>query len=235
MSTVPKTSKLSVIIPTLNEAGRLNAALESLRPGRDLEVIIADGGSSDATVAIAEKSGARVVTSRPGRAFQQNAGAAAAGGEILLFLHADTRLPADFAELSRACLSENGVAAGAFSLSIELAGPAIRFIEKMANLRSRLLQRPYGDQALFMTRRNFARIRGFPEIEIMEDFALVGKLRQLGRIKTLPAAAATSGRRWQKLGVVKTTLINQAIVIGYLLGRSPTSLASWYRISSSSR
>ncbi|MCA1765590.1 MAG: hypothetical protein LC633_05000 [Desulfobulbaceae bacterium] len=105
----------------------------------------------------------------------------------------------------------------------------------MANLRSRLLQRPYGDQALFMTRRNFARIGGFPEIEIMEDFALVGKLRQLGRIKTLPAAAATSGRRWRKLGVVRTTLINQAIVIGYLLGRSPTSLASWYRISSSCR
>ncbi|MFN2366807.1 MAG: glycosyltransferase family 2 protein, partial [Desulfurivibrionaceae bacterium] len=153
----------------------------------------------------------------------------------LLFLHADTRLPADFAELSRACLAEKDVAAGAFSLSIELAGPAIRFIEKMANLRSRLLQRPYGDQALFMTRRNFARIGGFPEIEIMEDFALVGKLRQLGRIKTLPAAAATSGRRWRKLGVVRTTLINQAIVIGYLLGRSPTSLASWYRISSSCR
>jgi len=235
MSTVPKISKLSIIIPTLNEADKLGAALESLRPGRDLEVIVADGGSSDATVAIAEKGGVRVVSSRPGRGLQQNAGAAAAAGEILLFLHADTRLPPDFAELSRACLGENGVAAGAFSLSIELAGPAIRFIERMANLRSRLLQRPYGDQALFMTRRNFASIGGFPEIEIMEDFALVGKLRQLGRIKTLPAAAVTSGRRWQKLGVVRTTLLNQAIVIGYLLGRSPTSLASWYRISSSCR
>ncbi|MDF1578796.1 MAG: TIGR04283 family arsenosugar biosynthesis glycosyltransferase [Desulfurivibrionaceae bacterium] len=235
MSTVPKTSKISVIIPTLNEADNLRATLESLRPGRDLEIIVADGGSSDATVRIAEQGGAKVVTSRPGRSFQQNAGAAAAAGGILLFLHADTRLAADFAGAIRACLNEKGVAAGAFSLSVEMAGPAIRFIEIMANLRSRLLQQPYGDQGLFMTRENFTTSGGFPEIEIMEDFVLVGKLRNLGRIKTLPAVAVTSGRRWQKLGIARTTLINQAIVIGYLFGRSPTSLASWYRISSRAR
>jgi rSAM/selenodomain-associated transferase 2 len=235
MSTAPQTSKISVVIPTLNEADNLAATLASLGNKDKPEIIVADGGSSDATIRIAESFAAKVVTSRAGRSFQQNAGAGAAGGEILLFLHADTRLVSNFAELVRACLDEQGVAAGAFSLSVDMAGQAIRFVEAIANLRSRLLQQPYGDQALFMTRQNFEKSGGFPEIAIMEDFALVGQLRTLGRIKTLSAPAATSGRRWQKLGILRTILINQAIVIGYLLGRSPTSLANWYRISSSAR
>lgn len=235
MSTAPKTSRISVIIPTLNEAANLDAALEPLRDNPDLEIIVADGGSSDATASLAAEAGARLVNSGTGRGVQQNCGAAAATGEILLFLHADTRLPEDFAGLIHACLNEKGVAGGAFSLSINTERPPLRLIAALANLRSRLLQLPYGDQALFMTRKNFARIGGFPEIEIMEDFALVGKLRKLGRIRILTARVTTSGRRWQKLGILRTTLINQAIVIGYLLGRSPTSLASWYRISSRSR
>jgi len=224
-----------VVIPTLNEADNLSATLELLGDKHNLEIIVADGGSSDATRTIAATAGAKVVTSKRGRGFQQNAGAAAASGEILLFLHADTFLAENFPELVCACLGERGVAAGAFSLSIDLKLFGVRFIEIMANLRSKLLQRPYGDQAIFMTRKNFEKVGGFPEIEIMEDFVLVGKLRKLGRIRTLSAAAATSGRRWQKLGILRTTLINQAIIIGYLLGLSPTSLANWYRISSRAR
>jgi rSAM/selenodomain-associated transferase 2 len=235
MSTTPKTSSISVIIPTLNEADNLGATLGPLQNIAELEIIVADGGSSDATTRIAKAAGARVITSRPGRSFQQNGGAAAATGDILLFLHADTLLPIGFDQMVRACLERDTVAAGAFKLSIDMGGIRKSFIETMANYRSKLLQLPYGDQALFMTRENFVKVGGFPEIEIMEDFALVGKLRKLGRVETLSAAVITSGRRWQKLGIFRTTLINQAIVIGYLLGLSPTSLASWYRISSKAR
>lgn len=235
MSIAPKTSSISVIIPTLNEADNLAATLLPLQNLAGLEIIVADGGSSDATISIAKAAGARVITSRPGRSYQQNGGAAVASGEILLFLHADTLLPTKFAELLRASLNRDTVAAGAFSLSINMAGVAIKFIETMANCRAKLLQLPYGDQALFMTRENFIKTGGFPEIAIMEDFALVSKLRKMGRIETLPETVSTSGRRWQKLGIFRTTLINQAIIIGYLLGRSPTSLANWYRISSKAR
>lgn len=235
MSIAPKTSTISVIIPTLNEADNLAATLVPLQNIPGLEVIVADGGSSDATLAIAETAGVKIVTSRPGRSYQQNRGVAAATGAILLFLHADTILPTGFSQMIRHCLRQNKVVAGAFSLAINAPGAAINFIATMANCRAKLLQLPYGDQALFMTKENFMKIGGFPEIEIMEDFALIGKLRKLGRIKILPTAVITSGRRWQKLGIIRTTLINQMIVIGYLLGRAPTSLANWYRNSSKAR
>jgi hypothetical protein len=127
------------------------------------------------------------------------------------------------------------VAAGAFSLAVDLPGITIRFIEKIANWRSRWLQLPYGDQALFMTAETFQRAGAFPEIEIMEDFALLRILGKRGKIRILPATVVTSGRRWQKLGILRTTLINQAMIIGYFLGRSPASLANWYRRSSRAR
>lgn len=232
MSTVPKTSYISVIIPTLNEAGLLGATLRALQNIAGTEIIVADGGSCDSTIAVASAAGARVITSPAGRAIQQNSGAAIATGEILLFLHADTLLPTAFAQMIRTCLSQERTVAGAFKLAIDLPGPGITFITAMANARAKFLQLPYGDQGLFLTRKNFDKIGGFPQITIMEDFALVRKLRSLGRIRILPAAVLTSGRRWQKTGYFRTTLINQALVLGYLLGRSPTSLASWYRRSS---
>lgn len=235
MSIAPKTSTISVIIPTLNEEDNLAATLAPLQHATGLEIIVVDGGSSDATVAIAKAAGVKTITSRPGRNYQQNRGAAVTTGDILLFLHADTLLPAGFDRMIRQCLGQSKIVAGAFSLAINAPGAAINFIATMANYRAKLLQLPYGDQALFMTRENFMKSGGFPPITIMEDFALIGQLRKLGRIKTLPAIVTTSGRRWQKLGVIRTTLINQAVVIGYLLGRSPTSLANWYRSSSKAR
>jgi rSAM/selenodomain-associated transferase 2 len=200
-----------------------------------LEIIVADGGSSDNTVAIAESFGARVVRADRGRAGQQNRGAAAAGGEILLFLHADTILPAGFGEAVRTCLARPAAVAGAFRLAIAGPGRGLRLIEALANWRSRRLRMPYGDQALFLRRQTFLRLGGFPEQEIMEDFELVRRLRQLGRIELLELAVSTSARRWRQLGPIRTTLINQAIILGYLLGCSPYSLASWYRSSSRSR
>jgi rSAM/selenodomain-associated transferase 2 len=235
MSTDPKTSLISVIIPTLNEEATLAETLARLHGIDGLEVIVADGGSKDRTIALAEEAGAMVLSSRPGRGQQQNSGAATATGDILLFLHADTILPDGFPAMIRNSLDLAGVAAGAFSLAIDLPGITIKFIEKMANWRSRWLQLPYGDQALFVKADTFQQAGGFPEIEIMEDFALLRVLGKTGKIMIRPEKVLTSGRRWQKLGVLRTTLINQAMIIGYFLGRSPTSLASWYRRSSRAR
>ncbi len=235
MSIAPKTSTISVIIPTLNEAEHLARTLVPLRCEPDLELIVADGGSRDATVEIAQDLGATVVHGEPGRGSQQNRGAAAASGEILLFLHADTTLPAGFGGAVRECLARPGVVAGAFRLAIAGADRALRLIATGANWRARFLQMPYGDQALFLRRSNFTRLGGFPEQEIMEDFELVRGLKKLGRIELLELAASTSDRRWRALGTARTTLLNQTIIIGYLLGCSPYSLASWYRSSSRAR
>jgi rSAM/selenodomain-associated transferase 2 len=158
-----------------------------------------------------------------------NKGAAAASGEALVFLHADTRLPADFRPLILTALAQTGVVAGAFLLSIDSRAAGIRFIERMAAVRSRYLQLPYGDQALFMNKSVFDAIGGFPDIPIMEDFILMRHLRGKGKIEILPAAVITSPRRWQHFGILKTWLINQMIVIAFYLGISPERLARWYR------
>jgi rSAM/selenodomain-associated transferase 2 len=235
MTIAPKNSTISVIIPTLNEADYLAKTLAPLRAEPNLELIVADGGSLDGTTDIAQSLGAMVIRGKPGRGRQLNGGAATASGEILLFLHADTILPADFGAAVRRCLTSPAVVAGAFRLGIDGANWSLRLIETLANWRARQMRMPYGDQALFLRRSTFSRLGGFPEQEIMEDFELVRRLRKLGRIEMLELTASTSDRRWRTLGVARTTLINQAVIIGYLLGRSPYSLASWYRSLSNSR
>lgn len=217
---------ISIIIPTLNEGANLQ---ETLAPLSRAEILVVDGGSSDRTVAIAAAFGAKVVKSLPGRSRQMNAGASVASGEILLFLHADTRLPDGFADAVREILAEPGTIAGAFRLRIEGDLAGLRWVERGVNWRSRYLQFPYGDQGLFLRADTFAKIGGFPDLPIMEDFELVRRLRRLGRVAIAATAIQTSGRRWQKLGVVKTTLINQIVIAGYLLGVSPDRLAQWYR------
>jgi len=235
MSTAPKISIISVIIPTLNEAELLPPALSPLKGEAGLEIIVADGGSSDATTDTARTLGAKVIQVERGRARQQNSGAAAASGEILLFLHADTILPAGFGSAVRRCLAQPAVIGGAFRLSIAGSDRGLRLIEALANWRARRLQMPYGDQAIFLRRTTFIQLGGFPEQEIMEDFELIRRLKKLGRIELLEPEASTSARRWQRLGIVRTTLINQALIIGYFLGCSPYSLANWYRSSSRAR
>jgi len=229
MSIVPKTSTISVIIPTCNEAVNLLTILTALT-GEDLvEVVVADGGSVDGTGELAKATGVRVVGTLPGRARQQNAGAAVATGEFLLFLHADTTLPAGFAVAVRDALARPGVVAGAFRLRIAGEGRGLRLVEWLANWRSQWLQMPYGDQALFMRRKSFIAVGGFPDLEIMEDFELVRRLRKVGKVELLERTVATSARRWQRLGVVRTTLINQLVIVGYFLGVAPARLADWYR------
>jgi hypothetical protein len=220
---------ISVVIPALNEAGQLGQTLSGLAPGRDIEVIVADGGSTDATLEIARAAGARALALRAPRSLQMNAGAAAAAGDLLLFLHADTRLPGDFRHHIREASTRPGAAAGAFRLRIDAAGRGLRLIERAANWRARRLQMPYGDQALFMRRDIFWESGAYLPIPIMEDFELVRRLRRRGRIVLAAGSAATSARRWQRIGPMKTWLINQRVVIGYCLGVAPQRLAAWYR------
>ncbi len=221
--------EISVIIPVLNEAKVIGAALRQVPRTKGVEVIVVDGGSRDSTANIAEANGARLIHTAAGRARQMNAGAAIARGEILLFLHADTQLPPDFARLVCETLSCPGVVAGAFRLRINSPRPSLRAIEALANFRSNLMQAPYGDQALFLRADCFRAAGGFPEMPIMEDFEFMRRLRSRGRISIAPATALTSGRRWERLGVLRTTLVNQAIILAYLLGVAPERLARWYR------
>lgn len=219
---------LSIIIPTLNEEGRLAATLSALPD--DVEVIVADGGSKDATRALAGKFGARVVTAAPGRARQMNRGAMAARGEVLLFLHADTLLPENFQEEIRACLGREGAVAGAFRLHLVGEKKGLRIISWGANMRTRLLQLPYGDQALFMERSVFAEIGGFPDVALMEDFMLVRDLRKKGKIILSEEYVQSSGRKWQRQGLMRTTLVNQLIIAGFFLGLSAEFLAHLYGV-----
>ncbi len=220
--------RISIIIPTLNEAANIANTLTSIQNASDAEIIVVDGGSNDETVALARSCGAKVIISPPGRAGQMNEGAAAAEGEVLIFLHADTRLPEGFEHHVHQVLAHPGVAAGAFELRIEAPLRRLRIIERIANLRSRKLQMPYGDQAIFLRADLFREVGGFPDMPIMEDFELIRRLRHRGRIIIAPAPAVTSARRWMNMGIWRTTLINQLAIIFYFLGVSPYRIAHWY-------
>ena len=229
MSIDLKTSSISIIIPTLNEAETVGALLSQLQGIAGVEVIVVDGSSHDGIAAIVEKSEARLIQTSAGRALQLNKGAEEARGDILLFLHSDTKLAPGFVEQVRETLNQPGVSAGAFQLSIDGHGFGLRVIEWLANCRSKVLQMPYGDQGIFVSTDTFFSVGSFPPQPIMEDFELMRKLKKKGTVKILSLHATTSPRRWEKLGIWKTTLINQAIIIGYFLGISPEKLAEWYR------
>ena len=223
-------SKISIIIPTLNEATQIATTIQNAQIANGIEIIIVDGGSQDNTLECAQNLGVKVFFSpQPGRAAQMNFGATQATGDILLFLHADTQLPPHYDGLIRAALAQPGVMAGAFQLGIDSPEMSLRLVEKMVIVRSRFFQLPYGDQALFLTQETFKTCGGFPDLPIMEDFEFVRRLKPQGKIVLVPASVTTSARRWQKLGVFKTTIINQMIVLGYYLGVSPQQLRNWYR------
>jgi rSAM/selenodomain-associated transferase 2/rSAM/selenodomain-associated transferase 1 len=220
--------QISVIIPTLNEADKIRKTLANLKNYQGTEIIVADGGSQDETVEIAKSMGARVLESFPSKATQMNAGADEASAGVLLFLHADTLLPEEFEKYVLVTLARDKVAAGAFSLGIKSDAGGLRFIERVANWRSRFFQLPYGDQALFISRDLFYEIGGFPDIPIMEDFELIRRLKRRGKIVILPESVQTSPRRWLNYGILKTWLLNQFIVLAYCLGISPQRLSRWY-------
>ena len=220
--------RLSIIIPTLNEAQVIKRTISDLTKNRRVEIIVVDGGSQDNTVQLTQSRGICVITSAPSKAKQMNVGAAAAKGDVLLFLHADTRLPDKFADKVLSAAAQNGFCAGAFKLRINSDAPGLRFIERVANWRSRFLQMPYGDQGIFVGHDLFHEIGGFPEIPIMEDYEFIRRVRRKGKITILPEAVLTSPRRWLHFGIFKTWILNQIIIGAYYLGISPHRLSHWY-------
>lgn len=229
-------NKISIIIPTLNEAANLATTLYLAQQGYDIEIIVVDGGSQDQTVAIAQSLRVQILSATLGRANQMNAGAKIATGDILLFLHADTRLPWGFDTAIRQNLeNDSQLVAGAFELQIDDSRWIFRIIEKLVNWRSHFFSLPYGDQAMFLKTKTFWELGGFANLPIMEDFQLVQRLQKQGKIAIIPLPVVTSARRWQKLGVCKTTLINQLIIIAYFCGVPPQQIAQWYRRNNSTK
>jgi rSAM/selenodomain-associated transferase 2 len=190
--------------------------------------LVVDGGSTDQTLKEVVARDLTPIASAPGRGIQQHVGAQSATGDILLFLHCDTALPEKFADYIRAVLRRKNVAAGAFRLAINGPEAGLRLIEAGANLRSILLGFPYGDQALFMRRETYFVAGGFPKQPIMEDVVLVRRLKKLGKVVLAPASVITSARRWQRHGLIKTTVINQLMLLGRAGGVSSQQLARWY-------
>ena len=216
---------ISIIIPTLNEEENIISCLEATTQAINVERLIVDGGSSDGTVAKAKSWGATVLSAPRGRARQMNAGARSAKGAMLLFLHADTILPKGFDNQVRLILSRSRTSAGAFSFRLDkTSSVSLRLIQAVANWRSRYLQVPYGDQAIFVRAPLFQKIGGFPDLPIMEDYELIRRLKKRGRIHTASLPAVTSARRWRALGIWRTTILNWVLTLAYLLGMSPLRL-----------
>jgi len=225
----PPNPAISIVIPTLNEAENLAATLASTKSSVDLEIIVVDGGSNDGTTEVAKSFGVRLFTTAANRARQVNAGGLAARGEVLFFLHGDTRLPRGYEWYVMDIMGKPGAVAGAFTLGIDGSEFGFRIIEMLANFRSRVFQMPYGDQGIFLKGEVFRALGGFPDMVLMEDFVLMKRLKKRGKVAILPVAVKTSARRWRKLGILKTTLINQVVLLGYFLGSNPERLARWYR------
>jgi rSAM/selenodomain-associated transferase 2 len=225
--------RLSIVIPTWNEAEVLGGTLDSLP--KEAEVVVADGGSVDGTTDIARQRGARVVDCERGRARQMNRGAREATGDTLLFLHADGALEEGAAEAIDRALRDPSVAAGSFRLRIRKPGAALKLVVLVSNARARYLGMPYGDQAIALRRSTFDRVEGFPEIPFLEDVALVRKLKRKGRLVQIDSCLETDDRHWRELGVFATTLLNWMMVALYFAGISPERLAAHYYGRRSSR
>ena len=221
---------LSIIIPVLNEAASIAAALGALAPfrARGAEVIVVDGGSRDGTAEMARPLADRVVSAPRGRGSQMDAGAAVARGDVLLFLHADTRLPGDADLLIQAALEKSGRVWGRFDVTIAGQSPLLRVVAASMNLRSRLTGIATGDQAMFVRREAFAQAGGFPDIALMEDIVLSQRLKRIGRPACLAARVVTSGRRWEQHGVVRTILTMWRLRLAFFFGAEPARLARQY-------
>ena len=221
---------ISIIVPVLNEAQGISESLAALAPlrARGHEVIVVDGGSSDKTPDLARRAADRVVSAPRGRASQMNAGAALARGEVLVFLHADTRLPEGAGARILQGLAASGRAWGRFDVRIEGASVFLPVIAFFMNLRSRATGIATGDQAIFVRREAFERAGRFPSLELMEDIALSRSLKRFSRPLCLADKAVTSGRRWERHGVLRTVLLMAWLRLAFFLGAPPAKLVRLY-------
>ncbi len=225
-------SRLTVVIPTLNESATIEACLDSVGDDPEVAVVVSDGGSSDDTVARAgSRAGVRVVTGARGRGPQLNLGAAAASSSLLLFLHADCRLPEGWQGLLEEALSDPAVALACFRLHTEPCDPGTgkchRRWLRLLDLRSRLPLLPYGDQGFGVRHELFRTVDGFPEIPLMEDVAFARACRRRGAVVRLDAAVRTTARRFEQRPV-RTRLMTATFPLLFRLGVSPATLARWY-------
>jgi rSAM/selenodomain-associated transferase 2 len=218
----------SIVIPTLNEASCLGETLAGLRRHQPWQIIVADGGSDDATRELARSGADVLVEAPPGRAGQMNAGAARATGDLLLFLHADCSLEPGALEIAARHLARPEVAAGCFRMRVRDPAPVYRFIDLCATMRVWWTGLVYGDQGLFLTRRLFEHIGGFPPVRFMEDVWISRQLRCLGHIVVAARRIEVSPRRWKKQGIVRQTLRNWTLTALAGFGVHPDRLAEYY-------
>ena len=219
---------ISIVIPALNEEATLAATVASARGPGVREVIVVDGGSSDGTADLARHLAARVLSAPRGRALQMNAGAAAATGTVLLFLHADTLLPEGFDTAVLTALQNPRVVGGRFDLLLMPGSFLLALTATLINLRSRLSRIATGDQAIFVRRRVFGDLGGFPELPLMEDIAFSRALKRAGGVACLRQKVTTSSRRWRQNGVLRTILLMWSLRLLYLCGVSPERLRRAY-------
>jgi len=222
----------SIIIPVLGEETGINALVDHLRAlgyGWNLEILVADGHPGRTTLAALDRQGVVKVPAPRGRAMQMNAAASLATGQVLVFLHADTTLPAGAFQAMENVLADGKAVGGAFDLGIRSTRPSLTLIARVASLRSRITRVPYGDQAIFLTRRAFAALGGYQDLPILEDVDLMGRLKRAGMsIGFARGRALTSPRRWESEGVLRRTLCNWAILALHRLGVSAQRLAAMH-------
>ena len=220
--------RISIVVPVLNEAAELPETLRRARDPAVEEIVVVDGGSSDASRQIAALLADRVLSSPRGRGRQMNAGAAVTRGDVLLFLHADTWLPAGFGNAVAAALAAGNLG-GRFDVSLRGRHPFLPVVATLMNLRSRLSRIATGDHALFVHRDAFDALGGFSELPLMEDVSFSVALKRRGPTAALRERVSTSARRWEERGVARTIALMWALRLAHALGVSPERLARWYR------
>lgn len=221
-------SRISMIMPVLNEEGIIEDTIRSLNDPR-LELIVVDGGSRDKTTSIVSRYDVRLIPSIPGRGRQMNHGARCATGDILLFLHGDAKITEKGIDAILKTMEDPLIIGGAFRLAIDSRSPYLSLVAFWANMRSIIFGLPYGDQGIFVRRSAFEEIGGYQDVPIMEDLEFIRRLKRRGKISILGESVSVSSRRWDKEGPIYATFRNLILSALFLLGVSPDRLYKWYK------